>query len=340
MKVAMRREKTGHTWLWARVYGVVGPMFVVGGFTGFFGSFFPGPLHSGYPGVFWLLIVLGAPSLALGMSLNAFRFPYSVFGRLRRTPLPASPPFLELRRSRRSVGKYRVPAAALSWYVWPEGIGFAGVGEGFVPKERVQRVELRREDGRIFHGSPEVRSPLVVPREVAELAADIDSVPAGNPITGGEVRTKAHRRDLVPILAFLALFVAVGAFVAATDLQSGRARAEIRRFLREAGSDVELLVDGNHLPGPASAVILGRLRDLGTLPPHHSHPMRRFSVLLIDGERTLELDMGRDSRRPDEYWVYFPRDWMTDHNAVGRIRTNALDSVPSSGKGRPRGDWD
>lgn len=325
MKVAMRREKTGHTWLWARVYGVVGPALVLGAFVVPIVQILRSERWSWQ--LTFLFFVLGAPSIALHLSAHAFRWPYSVFGKRRRTPLPSVPPWFERGGTWGFIGIYHVRGLFLSWYVWPEGIGFAGVGEGFIPKELVRSVEVKKRYGTIEHDSPEVRGPLVVPREIAEFASDFDSIPAGvTTLPPGRGRTKAHRLGLSALFGVLALVGAIAVYGTLQEARVDAARADVRGFVREAGENAELIVDGRARPD--SKELLGLLGSLDRGSSHNSHPMRRSPVVVRHGDRSLELEMGRDSERADEYWVYLPRDWTTDHNEVGRIRTRALDSVP------------
>jgi len=91
--------------------------------------------------------------------------------------------------------------------------------------------------------------------------------------------------------------------------------------------------------GKRSAVreeLLQKLLTLDEIPAHHSHPCRRFAVVVRGNGAEIDLDLARDSKRPQEYWVFFPKHSFTDYNEIGRIRTPLLDAVPSSGTDKPR----
>ena len=134
----------------------------------------------------WLLPVL-VPALFLSFSLGAFRFPFSAFGRYVRTPLPTSQPLVIDRRSSGIVGHMSATVPFVSWFLFAEGIGFSvlGVGDGFIPLHLIRRTADRTFYGfTVWHDSPEVRSPVVLPskRLRAALLAQLAARPGAPPL--------------------------------------------------------------------------------------------------------------------------------------------------------------
>jgi hypothetical protein len=103
------------------------------------------------------------PAIFLIFSLGIFKFPYSAFGKLRRTQ--GSGYVVESESSSGEIGYFRARGPFINWTLYVDGIGFnaIGVSSGFVPFPLVSNIEQNRF-GRctIVHNSPEVRSPLII----------------------------------------------------------------------------------------------------------------------------------------------------------------------------------
>jgi len=99
---------------------------------------------------------------------------------------------------------------------------------------------------------------------------------------------------------------------------------EVAAFLDRAHSG-EVFIDGQKVPD--SIVMIAALR-----PPeerigaHHSHQTNRLEVMVYNGEESLELKLGRDSSRRQEYWVSYNRYWLLRSGEAYRITTSAFDS--------------
>lgn len=115
---------------------------------------------------FPVLVVLFFPAFALISSWLVFRWPYSAFGELERTPFPPSEPLSRSARIGGVAGRLRASAPFIRWSRFEEGVGFEafGVGRGFVPFSEVTGIKRRLFGGcRVEHRSAEVRSPLAIP---------------------------------------------------------------------------------------------------------------------------------------------------------------------------------
>ena len=82
-------------------------------------------------------------------------------------------------------------------------------------------------------------------------------------------------------------------------------------------------VDGTQM-NDATALV-GALRAMHGTIGHHSHPTRKYHVVLNTERGDLRLELGRDSGDPHEYWVFYSGFHATRSNAVGHAFTDALD---------------
>jgi hypothetical protein len=74
-----------------------------------------------------------------------------------------------------------------------------------------------------------------------------------------------------------------------------------------------------------ATALVGALRAMHGTIGHHSHPTRKYHVLLNTERGYLTLDLGRDSGDAHEYWVFYSGFHATSLNAVGHAFTDALD---------------
>jgi hypothetical protein len=151
--------------------------------------------------------------------------------------------------------------------------------------------------------------------------------------TGLSGALEVNRKTL--LILVIGMFVAVPSFFLFCEWRRGRARSYVRETLRRMGPEAVVIADGTT---PArNRELLDDLAGISWVFGHKSHAGRRFRVLVRSGEEELELELGRDSQIPTEYWVYFPDwSWFADYNEIGRIRTSLLDDIESSGNSRPR----
>lgn len=107
------------------------------------------------------------------------------------------------------------------------------------------------------------------------------------------------------------------------DLIKVSARDKVRSFLDEVTTDVTVSVNGQQVKDP-NEIIAGLLK-VAPLPAHHTHATKRFRIEVSSNEGILVLELGRDSRRQQEYWVFWPEYRYTSRNEIGRITTNLFD---------------
>jgi hypothetical protein len=105
--------------------------------------------------------------------------------------------------------------------------------------------------------------------------------------------------------------------------RTATAKYDTLNFMNNLSNNYSILVEDQ--PVSDREQFLAALRTLSTLSAHHSHPTRRIHVRILDEQQELALELGRDSGRPQEYWVYRPDSRITNLNDIGRIVTPVFD---------------
>jgi hypothetical protein len=120
------------------------------------------------------------------------------------------------------------------------------------------------------------------------------------------------------------LFFAIPMFVALGAGETGReiAHAQILDKLDLLKADCHFSINGKAATKPEQ--ILAALKTLDWLPAHHSSPTKTINVEISDHSRIV-LRLARDSGNPREYWVYYPKYYITQWNEIGRIITPLFD---------------
>lgn len=126
-----------------------------------------------------------------------------------------------------------------------------------------------------------------------------------------------------PIRSLLVFATPLLIFFGACDLSQTIAQAQILVDLDRLADDCQISVNGKPSSNPREA--LSALKTLRWLPKHHSDPTERLRVDVSDHSTQVVLLVARDSRDPREYWVFYPKFFITTHNDVGRIVTSAFD---------------
>ena len=127
----------------------------------------------------------------------------------------------------------------------------------------------------------------------------------------------------VASVSFVVFVLSIVVGLTSSWLASSTAREEVGRKLQAAGDKSQISINGK--PAPNSKEILSVLRTLHTSPGHHSHPTHAIGIGVSDDPESLTLLLARDSDDPKEYWVFFPKYWITSTKEIGRIKTSEFD---------------
>ena len=111
--------------------------------------------------------------------------------------------------------------------------------------------------------------------------------------------------------------------VAAASIITTYARRDVLSFLQNLSGNYTVYV--NHREVRESEKIISSLKEIAPYWAHHSHPTKRIRVYIRSDGRDLTLELGRDSGKPQEYWVFYSGHSVTSENEIGRITTSAFD---------------
>jgi hypothetical protein len=102
-----------------------------------------------------------------------------------------------------------------------------------------------------------------------------------------------------------------------------RSRAEALAFLSELPGTYIIYVDSQ--PAREPDKIVAALKTAAREPGHHSHPTKRIRIDIHSEKGNLTLELGRDSDRRQEYWVFYPKYLVTSDSEIGRVTTPIFD---------------
>ena len=115
--------------------------------------------------------------------------------------------------------------------------------------------------------------------------------------------------------------VVVGLLVGASS--TSISQFQVQRLLQDEPRDSKVVVNGTAVPNGEE--VLKALRELRDVPAHHSSPGHRISVDIY-GRSHVALVLARDSSNPREYWVLYPKHFITRSNEIGRIISPLFDA--------------
>ena len=121
--------------------------------------------------------------------------------------------------------------------------------------------------------------------------------------------------------AVFVVAVILGLLIGSTSTLIGR--LEVLHYLDGVSANERISVDGRQVQN--SEEIINTLKNLTELPAHHSSPTKRIAVEISDHSH-LVLWLGRDSNNAREYWVFYPRHFITRSNEIGRVITPLFDA--------------
>jgi len=121
--------------------------------------------------------------------------------------------------------------------------------------------------------------------------------------------------------AVFVVAVILGLLIGSTSTLIGR--LEVLHYLDGVSASERISVDGRQVQN--SKEIINTLKNLSELPAHHSSPTKRIAVEISDHSHLI-LWLGRDSNNPQEYWIFYPRHFITRSNEIGRVITPLFDA--------------
>jgi hypothetical protein len=132
------------------------------------------------------------------------------------------------------------------------------------------------------------------------------------------------RRPGYPLKSMSAFAVPVCVLLLLSAILASMVRSEVARFISDAGDGAVVRIDHEVVPNPRP--ILDELGRMSSYFPHHSSPKDAIEVEVESGGSVLKIVLRRDSDRPNEYWVFYPRYRATSMREIGRITTDLFDA--------------
>jgi uncharacterized membrane protein YuzA (DUF378 family) len=126
-----------------------------------------------------------------------------------------------------------------------------------------------------------------------------------------------------PLLITIGIFV-VCCFISLFSLKyalENRIRSKVLPFLNSTSVNNQVLI--NAKPVLNSSQIIATLSNTKPYEGHHSHPEDYIEVVIQSNGQIMTLYLARDSKRSQEYWVFFPGlSWTIE---IGRVTTAIFD---------------
>jgi hypothetical protein len=110
-------------------------------------------------------------------------------------------------------------------------------------------------------------------------------------------------------------------FLLLGELFQTSARNEFCRILAEK-ENIVVNIQGKKIDDARS--VLDELTRIQKLPAHHSHATDTITVELYVNKKCIRIEVGKDSKRDDQYWIFWPKYRFTKHNEIGQVRTNSF----------------
>jgi hypothetical protein len=85
----------------------------------------------------------------------------------------------------------------------------------------------------------------------------------------------------------------------------------------------KVIINGDKLEH--ALVQVQALCDLESSEYHHSSPLKKISIDIINSFDSISVLLFRDSYNKSEYWVYINRSYLTRANEIGKIHSDAFD---------------
>lgn len=127
-----------------------------------------------------------------------------------------------------------------------------------------------------------------------------------------------------PIRSFLAFGIPVLVSICAFNASQKIAQSKVLEKLDSFSEKFEISINATPVSNPNQVLLA--LKTLRWLPAHHSNPTKRINVEIYDDRRHIAFSLARDSGNPQEYWVFYPKYYITTYNEIGRIVTLVFDN--------------
>lgn len=130
-------------------------------------------------------------------------------------------------------------------------------------------------------------------------------------------------RQHFPIIGSICFIGSIILIIALCHLMELNLRNQVKRFLHEVSDNVKVSINGQFVEEPNQVVT--ELKKIIAIGRHGSHATKSIYIEVINQDKILKLELGRDSTNDQEYWIFFPKYRYTSKNEIGRIITDFFD---------------
>ncbi len=131
-------------------------------------------------------------------------------------------------------------------------------------------------------------------------------------------RPKFPRKSIYSFCFFLVLGSSSAFYTASI------ATNEVTNYISQISNYSQVLINGKEIKD--SHKYLSMLRSLKyKAPAHNSSPTKLIKVSIVTIDNKLELDFFRDSKLPNEYWVFYPKYGIIAKKEIARVTTSVFE---------------
>ena len=139
----------------------------------------------------------------------------------------------------------------------------------------------------------------------------------------GKKKPKSDRFKNFPFKSFVCFFGSIFVITIFNYGMKSAACERVKAFLNKVSPDTQVYINGQQIKETGQIII--ELKKVTMLVVGGSHTTKRIPIEIVSHDETLTLVLGRDSRYPQQYWVFYPRYRYTSKNDIGRIKTSLFD---------------
>jgi len=101
------------------------------------------------------------------------------------------------------------------------------------------------------------------------------------------------------------------------------ARGKVKTFLHGISPNVRVYIDEQQVDNANQ--IIDALSKITRFSYHGSYPTNKIPIEILNGDKRFKIVLRRDSRYPQEYYVFYPQYRHTSKSEIGGITTNLFD---------------
>jgi hypothetical protein len=206
----------------------------------------------------------------------------------------------------------------------------SGIAITSIKKERSQSqvVRIERSDA-LSKGSPKyailhtLDMAIICLLPMSLVALIIFAIYLARTLFRNRAKINKETRIFYKFIPFICFFVAPILFILLlSSLMTWLIRGEVKGFLGDLSSDMVIMINDKPVKNPG--LIIAELSKVASLPAHHTRYTKKFRVEVVSHDRSLTIELGRDSNNTQEYWLFYPGYHYTSNNEFGRIITTTF----------------